>query len=84
MKNDEYGKLRVILYYADDIIEKINKTRSEFCYIKPTVDGTNCCLAFDTVKLNNEKFKQKLREKEGIFFDMNISPNSPKKASRGD
>mmetsp|Transcript_22990 Transcript_22990/g.35511 ORF Transcript_22990/g.35511 Transcript_22990/m.35511 type:complete len:84 (+) Transcript_22990:658-909(+) len=83
MKNDLFGKLRLILFYADDVVEKIYKMKSEFFYIKPAEDGENCCHAFDSIKLSNEKFKQELREKEGIFFDVNVSPSSPRKM-RGD
>jgi len=56
--------------------------KSEFCFIRPSEDGTNSCFAFDTIKLTNEKFKQELREKEGIFFDVSVSPNSPRKLKR--
>ena len=77
INNDPYGMMRLVLYYADDVVEKTLRMKSQFCYIKPVQD--KCRHSVDSVILSNEVFKQRLREKEGIFFDLNVSPSSPSK-----
>jgi hypothetical protein len=68
-----------MLFYADDLVEQSLKVRNQIRHMQPNSDGLSCAVQYDNGQLMDEKFKQTLRENEGIYFDINISPNSPVK-----
>lgn len=45
----------------------------------PNSDGTSCAYEIDHSVFENPTFRRDLRENQGIFFDLSISPNSPMK-----
>ena len=54
--------------------------KREIMYCKPQMDGDNAYYEIDSDKMDNEYFKQNLRTNKGIFFNLNVSPASPRKA----
>ena len=76
-KLNKQATTRLMLYYADEHIEKSMRVKNQIRHIKPRQGGSSCEIQFDNL-LYNEKFKQSLRETEGLFFDF-ISPHSPPK-----
>ena len=68
---DEWTFVRYELYYADDVVVHGIKTKSEFMHRQ---------LA-DKIDLS---FEKDLREKEGIFFNIDVRPTSPRKDNNND
>lgn len=68
-----------MLFYADDVIQNTKKLKNEIGYYMPNSDGTSCAYEIDHSVLENPIFKRDLRENQGIFFDLSVSPNSPMK-----
>ena len=77
--NDKYSGTRFMLFYADDVIQNTKKLKNEIGYYMPNSDGTSCAYQIDHSVLENPTFRRDLRENQGIFFDLSISPNSPMK-----
>ena len=71
---------RFILYYADDNVEKSMRVKNQIRNINTGSRNSTCEIHYPGL-LKSEQFKQTLREREGIFFDLNISPSSPRKRS---
>tara|TARA_B110000285_G_C14993733_1_gene547699 strand:+ start:436 stop:702 length:267 start_codon:yes stop_codon:yes gene_type:complete len=80
-KSQDYSSTRFMLFYADDVVEKTREIKNQIMFLKPTNDGQSCAIEYDESKLGDEKFKRDLREKQGIFFDVNVSPESPRKSN---
>lgn len=47
MKKDPFSGTRLILFYSDDVIDKINHMRSQFGNYVPNREGTSCLFEFD-------------------------------------
>ena len=39
----------------------------------------DCIIEMDDNKLDDEDFRRSLREDQGIYFDVNVFPSSPRK-----
>lgn len=74
------SKIRYTLIYCDDTLQNVLNVKRELMYCKPENDGRNAYYEVDNNKMGNEFFKQKLRSEKGIYFNFNVSPNSPRKA----
>ena len=66
-----------MLFYADDVIQNTKKLKNEIGYYMPNSDGASCAYEIDDTVFENPLFRRDLRENKGIFFDLNVSPNSP-------
>ena len=70
-----------MLFYSDDVVEKSRELKNKIMFLKPTNDGQSCAVQYDQTKLGDENFKRDLRENQGIFFNVNVSPESPRKSN---
>ena len=73
---------RLMLFYADDVIQSAQKMKSQIGNYMPNQDGTSCSFEYDQSKVRSEIFVKDLRENHGIFFDCSISPDSPNTKAR--
>lgn len=64
---EEYLELRYILFYADDVVQDAltakKLVQNQYMIGDPAQNNKLC-----------EQFKKELRENQGIYFDINISP----------
>ena len=71
--------LRYTLIYSDDVLHDLLDVKREVLICRPHNDGGNAYYEFDSNKMDNDNFVEKLRKEKGIFFNFNVSPSSPRK-----
>lgn len=78
-QNNAALALNYNLIYSDDVLHDHMNVKREIMYCKPQIDGDNAYYEIDSDKMDNEYFKQNLRTNKGIFFNLNVTPASPRK-----